>query len=196
MELNFVKKTGSEIKDCFDDLAQLRITVFRDFPYLYEGTVAYEKSYLETYANSERSILFAVYDSNRMVGATTAIPLSDETTEVQLPFIRQNFDIHQLFYFGESILLKPYRGSGLGHRFMDERENHAKSFGQYTHTTFCSVVRPEDHPLKPHDYRPNDVFWNKRQYTQQPQLTTQFEWPDVGEQISTPKTMIYWMKPL
>ncbi len=196
MELKFVKKTGADIRDCFDDLAHLRITVFRDFPYLYEGTVDYEKSYLETYANSERAILYAVFDNNKMIGATTAIPLADETAEVQAPFIEQNFDIQRIFYFGESILLKPYRGLGLGHRFMDERENHAKSFGQYTHTTFCSVVRSEHHPLKPNDYRPNDVFWNKRQYVQQPQLTTRFDWPDTGEIASTPKTMIYWMKSL
>lgn len=196
MELYFIKKTGAEIRDCFDDLAQLRIAVFRDFPYLYEGTVDYEKSYLETYAQSERAVLFAVYDGAKMVGATTAIPLSDETEDVQAPFVQHNFDIHQLFYFGESILLKPYRGLRLGHRFMDERENHAKSFGQYTHTTFCSVVRPEEHPLRPEDYRPNDAFWNKRQYVQQPELTTLFDWPDIGETISTPKTMIYWMKPL
>lgn len=196
MELKFVKKIGSEIRDCFEDLAHLRITVFRDFPYLYEGTVDYEKSYLETYANSDRAILFAVYDNDKMIGATTAIPLTDETDEVQAPFIEQNFDIERLFYFGESILLKPYRSLGLGHRFMDERENHAKSFEQYTHTTFCSVVRNEDHPLRPNDYRSNDVFWSKRQYVQQPQLTTNFDWPDIGEIASTPKTMIYWMKPL
>jgi hypothetical protein len=31
------------------DLAQLRITVFREFPYLYDGDLAYEQNYLRTY---------------------------------------------------------------------------------------------------------------------------------------------------
>ena len=29
-------------------------------------------------------------------------------------------------------------------------------------TAFCSVVRPEDHPFRPSDYRSNNDFWKKR----------------------------------
>jgi len=53
--LHFVHKTGQGFGDVFDDLARLRIAVFQDFPYLYEGTVDYEKTYLQTYANAERA---------------------------------------------------------------------------------------------------------------------------------------------
>ncbi len=35
-QLTFVTLTGTAIATVFDDLAQLRITVFRDYPYLYE----------------------------------------------------------------------------------------------------------------------------------------------------------------
>jgi hypothetical protein len=193
MELQFVKKTGSDIATLFDGLATLRISVFRDFPYLYEGSVDYEKEYLKVYSHSPEAMLFAVMDGNKMVGATTAIPLKDESQEVQMPFIQAGMDISSIFYFGESLLLHAYRGQGLGHRFFDVREAHAQQLG-YTITTFCAVDRPADHPLKPEDYRPNDVFWQKRGYLQQPQLQTSFEWPDIGESISTHKPMIYWLK--
>jgi len=196
MNLSYIKKTGHNIVELFEDLAQLRIQVFRDFPYLYEGTLEYEKEYLETYSRSDKAMVFTVYDGLKMVGATTAIPLADETLDVQAPFIAAGIDLHKIFYFGESILLKPYRGLGLGHRFMDERELHAKTSGAYTHTSFCAVVRPDDHPARPYDYRANDAFWIKRGYVQQPQLQTTFEWPDIGETTSTHKPMIYWMKPI
>lgn len=194
--LTFLTKTGSSIGEVFDDLARLRIAVFRDYPYLYEGTVEYEKGYLETYLRSERSFLFAVYDGNQMVGATTCIPLEDETDEVRLPFEQAGFDISKIFYFGESILLPAYRGVGLGHRFFDEREAHARSFGQFSTSCFCSVDRGDDHPQKPAGYRPNDAFWLKRGYMKEPALQSTMEWPDLGESVSTPKTMIFWTKSL
>lgn len=180
----------------FDDLARLRIAVFRDFPYLYDGSVAYERAYLRTYAESERSFLFAVYDGDRMVGATTCIPLTDETDDVQKPFLAAGYDLSMVVYFGESILLPTYRGRGLGHRFFDEREAHTAQFGEYQLTCFCAVARPADHPLRPADYQPLDAFWTKRGYTKEPRLQSQFDWTDIGERASTPKPMVYWLRSL
>ncbi|CAH0994439.1 hypothetical protein EMA8858_00549 [Emticicia aquatica] len=193
-QLTFIKKTGQEIASVFDDLAQLRIEVFKAFPYLYEGSVAYEKDYLKVYAASKNAFLFAVYDDKKMVGATTCIPLIDETDEVKKPFLKANIDINTVFYFGESILLSKYRGLGLGHRFFDERENYAHGFKQCKMTCFCSVVRPENHPMRPENYQPLDEFWIKRGYQKNAQLKSQFEWLDIGESIATEKDMIYWTK--
>jgi GNAT superfamily N-acetyltransferase len=194
-QLTFIRKTGAEFISIFDDLAALRIAVFRDFPYLYEGNITYEKEYLQTYANSERSFLFAVYDGSKMVGATTCIPLTDETAEVQAPFLQAGIPLDSVFYFGESILLPSYRGLGLGHRFFDEREAHARHFGTYFMTCFCAVERPIDHPLRTSDYQPLDVFWTKRGYSKRADLQSNFEWLDIGQERSTLKKMIYWTKP-
>lgn len=194
MSLRFIKKIGAEIRDYFEDLAQLRTTVFKEFPYLYEGSLEYELEYLETYAKSEKAFLFAVYDGKKMVGATTAIPLSDETEELKNSITTTSLEIDKIFYFGESVLLKEYRGLGLGHRFMDEREAHAKSFPEYTHTAFCSVIRPENHPLRPENYRPNDSFWSKRSYKKQDNWVTEMEWKDIDSSISTFKPMVFWLK--
>lgn len=193
-ELYFIQGKGPAAAPLFEALAALRIAVFRDFPYLYEGTLAYEKEYLQTYAHSERALLFAVYHQGRMVGATTCIPLTDETPEVQKPFIDAGYKLTDVFYFGESILLPEYRGLGLGHRFFDVREAHAASFGTYKHTCFCAVVRPGDHPARPASYRPLDAFWIARGYLKMPELQSEFSWPDIGATVSTPKPMVYWMR--
>lgn len=194
--LSFIQKKGAEITTVFEDLANLRITVFRDFPYLYEGSVDYEMEYLKIYAQAEKALLFAVYDGSKMVGATTCIPLINEAPEVRLPFEKAGLAIDSIFYFGESILLKEYRGLGLGHRFFDEREAHARSFGTFKTTCFCAVDRGENHPLQPENYRPNDAFWLKRGYQKDFSLQSTFEWPDINESVSTPKTMIYWKRDL
>lgn len=189
-----VRLKGAEIASVFDELAALRITVFRDYPYLYEGTLPYEKEYLRIYSESERSFLAALYHEGTLVGATTCLPLAEETEELKKPFLANGFDPTRIFYFGESILLKEHRGRGFGHLFFDEREMHAKSFGTYTHTCFCSVDRGTSHPLRPADYRSNDAFWIKRGYQKVPALQTAMAWPDMGETHSTSKPMIFWIR--
>ncbi len=195
-QLSYITKTGAAIASIFDDLAQLRIAVFKAFPYLYEGSIDYEKEYLKVYAESENAFLFAVYDGTKMVGATTCIPLINETYEVQEPFLNAGIELESVFYFGESILLPDYRGLGLGHRFFDEREAHARSFDACKITCFCSVIRPENHPLRPLDYQPLDKFWTKRGYNKDTSLKSTFEWLDIGEIQPTQKEMVYWTKQL
>jgi GNAT superfamily N-acetyltransferase len=192
--LTYIKRIGVDTSSLFEELAALRIEVFRDFPYLYEGSLEYEKEYLNTYSQSADSMIFTVYDGGKMVGATTCIPLMDESEEVIEPFIKSGYKLDEIFYFGESILLKPYRGLGLGHRFFDEREKHASSFGNYKFTSFCAVQRPDDHPMKPDGYRPNDKFWLHRGYSPVNELISEFEWLDMGEEKPTKKPMMYWMR--
>jgi len=194
--LTYIKRIGADTSSLLDNLAALRIEVFRDFPYLYEGSTEYEKEYLKTYSLSTDSMIFTVFDGDKMVGATTCIPLMDESEEVIEPFIKSGYKVEEIFYFGESILLKPYRGMGLGHRFFDEREKHAASFGQYKFTCFCAVQRPDDHILKPDNDRPNDKFWLHRDYLPMKDLISEFEWQDIGEKNPTKKPMMYWMKEL
>ncbi len=194
--LSFICRKGSEIATVFNDLAGLRIAVFRDYPYLYEGSVDYEKEYLSTYSQSERSFLFAVYSGRKMVGATTCIPLPDEEPAIRQPFEEAGLAVNRIFYFGESILLPEFRGIGLGHRFFDEREAHARSFGTYEQACFLSVDREATHPAKPGNYRPNDAFWKKRGYRKVPAIRASLEWTDVGRKEASPKTLLCWMREL
>lgn len=186
---------GSEIENIISDLARLRIKVFYDFPYLYEGDFEYEKNYLKIYPASNESAIVAVYDGNLMVGAASCIPLKDEADYVQAPFQNANYDLSKIYYFGESVLLKEYRGRGLGNIFFDEREKAALKFRYYI-TAFCGVKRPDDHPLKPDNFRPLDEFWKKRGYQKQENLVSSFSWLDIGDKEETKKPMIYWMRNL
>ncbi|GAA4463283.1 GNAT family N-acetyltransferase [Nibrella saemangeumensis] len=194
--LSFMTRVGAEIGHVLDDLAALRIRVFRDFPYLYEGSPDYEKEYLKTYIQSERSFMFAICHGRQMVGATTGLPLVDEMPEIRQPFEQAGYDLSTIFYFGESLLLHEYRGQGIGHRFFDEREAFARTFQTYTLACFCSVDRPENHPARPVNYRPNDGFWLKRGYRKEPALQATLTWPDIGEDTSSPKLMTFWVKEL
>ena len=187
--------TRAEVEAAFDDLARLRIAVFRDFPYLYEGDVDYERRYLATYMASPGAVVIGAFDGERLVGAATASPLGDLFHEFAAPFEARGLDPAEFFYFGESVLEKAYRGRGVGVRFFQERERAARESG-FTACVFSAVVRPLDHPGRPASYQPLESFWKKRGYDRIEGLTTLFSWRDVGESEETAKPMEFWSKRL
>ena len=188
--------TGSEFEAALSSLADLRIRIFREWPYLYDGDLEYEERYLARFIEAERAILAVATDGERILGAATAAPLSGEAEEFRKPFEDAGLETGSYFYFAESLLLPEYRGHGIGHRFFDIREEHARSFGQYTHACFCTVVRPHDHPARPHEYRPLDAFWIKRGFRRAAGLVTTYAWTDVGQDRETGKPMQFWTKRL
>lgn len=188
--------TGSQIGPYLEAVAELRIAVFRDWPYLYAGDRDYEKQYLATYSRSPESLFVLAFDGERVIGASTGIPLTDETAAFQKPFRDRGIALGDVFYFGESVLRREYRGHGLGHRFFDEREAYARRLGRFKLTAFCSVERAAADPRRPADYRGNDVFWNKRGYLRQDDMFCEIEWREVGAQQPNLHRLRFWLRPL
>lgn len=186
---------GAAIRPRFEPLAEVRIRVFRDYPYLYQGHRDYEAHYLETYFASARSFVTLVWDGEQCVGATTAIPLVDADADARRPFEAAAAPIERIDYFGESVLLPPYRGRGLGVKFFELREAHARRHGLDI-CAFCAVERPDEHPARPADYVANDRFWTHRGYARDGRIQTSFAWPDIGESVSTDKPMTFWLREL
>ena len=178
------------------DLAGLRIAVFREFPYLYEGSQDYEERYLRTYAEAEGSVIVGAFDGERVVGAATALPLRHEPPELTRPFEERGHDVEEVFYFGESVLLGDYRGHGIGVAFFREREAAALAHPGIRWASFCAVIRPEDHPRRPPGYVPLDAFWRKRGYEKAPGMIGHITWRDLDEEAESPKPMQFWIKRL
>ncbi|WPU64146.1 GNAT family N-acetyltransferase [Peredibacter starrii] len=194
--LNYLRLSGEEARAFVNELAALRLKVFWDFPYLYEGTLEYEKNYLETYFKARHSFIFLVQDGDMIVGATTGIWAQEEEESFRKPFMDAGFDPSKVFYFGESVLLNEYRGKGIGKKFFQEREAYARSLPFIERLSFCAVERPVDHALRPKDYEPLDTFWHSQGFKKVPGLVTRYEWQDRNESSPTTKNMQFWMKDL
>lgn len=192
--LRVERMSGSALRQYIPELARLRIEVFRDFPYLYAGDLDYEKKYLQTHVDCPDSVIVIAFDGDKVIGASTAMPMKYETDELKRPFIEHGYDLNDIFYCSESVLDKDYRGHGIGVRFFEEREAHARGLGGFRYLTFCCVERPAGHPRRPKDYVPLDRFWNKRGYFKHPELKTAYSWKDLDDAQETPKPMTFWLK--
>jgi GNAT superfamily N-acetyltransferase len=175
------------------EIARLRVEVFREFPYLYDGDTAYEQKYLRIYAETPGAAVIVARDGERVVGVSTCLPLAAEHPPVQQPFLDAGLDVSRIFYFGESVLEKAYRGQGIGVAFFQAREAQAAG---YATTAFCAVIRPPDHPLRPKDYVPLDEFWRRRGYRPRPELVCTMSWRDITETQESPKRLQFWTKDL
>lgn len=196
MSVQILTVSGSNILPYIKDLARLRMEIFRDYPYLYEGSLEYEEKYLLNYQKSDHTVIVLVKIDDRVVGASSALPLIMESEEIQQVFIDKGISPQSVFYFGESLLLKSYRGRGYGHIFFEEREKFAKKNGTYSYTAFFAVHRPDDHPMRPENYKPLDEFWIKRGYKKRSDMMTWFSWKDIGHEAESKKPMIFWLKKL
>lgn len=187
--------TGAEIGAAMEDLAALRIAVFAEWPYLYDGDADYEADYLREFLAAPDAVLVAALDGARIVGAATASPMMAQKQEFRAPFEERGIDTAALFYFGESVLLPEYRGRGLGHEFFNRREAQARRCGAGA-ACFAAVIRPADHPARPAGYRPLDAFWRARGYAPVPGLVTHLAWKEHGQAQESAKPLQYWHRDL
>ena len=195
MSLDVRVLEGAALEAALDGVARLRIEVFREFPYLYDGDLDYERGYLATYRDNPDAVLVGAFDAGALVGAATGSTLASHDAAFRAPLEAAGYDAGEVFYCAESVLRKPWRGRGLGHAFFDAREGWARARGLKA-SAFCAVVRPEDHPARPGDYRPLDGFWRARGYRPVPGAEAVFRWREVGASEETAHRLAFWTRRL
>jgi GNAT superfamily N-acetyltransferase len=192
MKIEVRSFTGREVSVRLPEAARLRLSVFREFPYLYRGTEEAELRYLADLAASPRAVLVVAEVQGKVVGVSTGLPLVDADPAFQAPFGERD----TWFYFAESVVEATWRGRGIGRRFMEAREEHARGLG-FGRACFCAVERPADHPLKPPAYRGNEGFWKRCGYERQPAMRARYAWRQVdGGEAEIENELVFWTRDL
>ena len=185
--------SGEAIKPYSALLGQMRLKLFKEFPYLYDGnrndaTRAQEKEYDTTYEKSPNARLIVAKDGEKIVGFMTLIPLSEEMREIQQPFLDAGIDVQKYIYVGEVLILPEYRGQGILRRFFEEHNAYART-QKFSHSVFMAVDRPHNHPLRPSDYRELEPIWEHFGYKKMnDSMKVKFPWMQVDgekEQMNT-----------
>ncbi|WP_043363649.1 GNAT family N-acetyltransferase [Belnapia sp. F-4-1] len=184
---------GSAARAALPALTRLRITVFAEWPYLYDGDAGQEEAYLATLVGGRDAAVVIAWDGAEPVGMATCQPMRDSYATVREAFCRRGLDPARFCYFGESVLLPAFRGQGIGVGFFHAREAHARRVGLGA-TAFCSVVRNANDPRQPRDHVPLDGFWRRRGYAPRPDLSCIFHWREHGDAAETPHALGFWVK--
>lgn len=215
VDLSYRVLRGREVEAVLEDVARLRVTVFREWPYLYDGDMAYERRYLADYA-AEGAVIVVAQTGERVVGAATAMPILQHADQFGSAFVGSGIDLSEVFYCAESVLLSEYRGRGAGRVFFEHREDEARRQG-FIYAAFCAVRRevinprvedvnpkstvdnPQDaanFPQPPEGYTPLDRFWKRLGYRPLDGVLARFSWRDIGAEQETEKELQFWLKKL
>ena len=188
--------TGAAIAPWLPGLADLRISVFREWPYLYAGHATYEEAYLRVYLESPDSVVAVAWDGDRLVGATSGMPLADEAEAFRAPVAAAGLEVDRVFYLAESVVLPAYRGRGLGAAFFDAREAHARRLGRFEWTAFCAVERDPSDPRRPPGHRGNEGLWARRGYQRRDDLRCRLGWPEAEGGPDVDHALVFRLRPL
>ncbi|HIJ97353.1 MAG TPA: GNAT family N-acetyltransferase [Desulfuromonadales bacterium] len=185
--------TGSAIADALDVLATLRLDIFREYPYLYEGRREDELDYLGTYATTPDACVMLAYDGSAVIGAATGMPLMQEDAQMCDAFAGTALPLDKVYYIGELLFRPAYRNSGLGRKLLVLLESYIRSLGSYHTLTCATVERPDGHPLRPHDHIPITRFLAHTGFVRFSGVTTHFAWQET-DGVKRDHPMQFWIK--
>ena len=158
--------TKEEVKPLLPFVATLRINIFREYPYLYDGNLKEEMDDLEQCAQVPHNALAIAYHKETPIGFLYGIPLIEFKSHFENPvvdlFKDKNLAPETCYYFADVIILPEHRGNGLTKKLFDTLEIYAQEQG-YCSASFITESH-DIHPLKPVDYKPLEPLWKYLQY--------------------------------
>lgn len=189
---------GQAISNWIEQAAKLRLSEFKEFPYLYVGNMDAERKYLTCYSQDSHSIFAIAFCNNEIAGITTGIPLINNagvTTNMPEIFKKNGFNPQDYYYCGEFIVLPKYRGQGIAKQLFTAQSDYIKKCG-YKSLFLMTVDREPNHPLKPKDYVSTDPLWEKLGFVKT-HMKLQQSWPTMmpnGEVTNINNSLSFWIK--
>ena len=187
--------TSSNIESCLEPLAALRLEIFREYPYLYEGLREDELCYLKSYVAAPDACVILSQESGTIEGAVTGMPLIHEDAQMLSAFTENSLDVEGFYYVGELLLYQAFRNRGLGSKLLGQMEAHIRSLGKYCKLTCATLERPDDNPARPLESTPITRFLAHSCFVMLPGVTTQFPWRET-DGVKREHLMQFWVKEL
>jgi GNAT superfamily N-acetyltransferase len=195
---NITYKTlkGNDITPYASDINTICAKVYREYPYLYEAEMDDYTYYLGLYGKSANSIIVFAFDGTKVIGMATGIPLTEYRSHYVQPFAQNKYDINKIFYVGELVLFKEYRGQGIGKQLYMTLEDSAKHTNKYNLIAFSQIDESFVKQPQPDDYKQIDGFWTKLGFVKHPELSYDASWKVIGDIDYSKHPMYFWTKQL
>ena len=168
---------GNDFAPYLKRLSQMRMTHYRGYPYLYEGSDDYEHEYIADFPNNQHSIMVGAFESGELEGFVLGTPLEGDS-----PILASISDkVHRratTYYIADIILNSGLRAQRISETLMNTIEREIISLG-YKQICFLTVFRPENHPTRPPGYVESRALWERFGYVKQPAKLT-YDWASLN----------------
>lgn len=174
-------------------VSEMRMRLFRDFPYLYDAKLDDEREYMHTYSQAGSAALVVTRAEGQLIGLCTTIAISEEIDEFKTKFEALGYAPTKVLYLGEMLLEPAWQGRGLGGQMLERIEAEAAAKG-YQWVTAAMVQREENDPRQPDNYRTPRTLLERCGYHAEPRLDSQLTWLEIGQSAPTEHLMRFWVK--
>ncbi|MDX8430405.1 MAG: GNAT family N-acetyltransferase [Candidatus Algichlamydia australiensis] len=178
--IEIISLQGKEILPYLRELARLRMVVFKEWPYLYDGSYDGEEKYLQIYAETQNALFILAIEGGTVIGAVTGIPVSESMEEVQEVFLKKNLPMNKVYYLGEIMLLKEFRNKGTGKKMYLAFEKFLKELKKFEKVVLCEIFRDKSDKRMPTEYKSLTTFWESLGYKRLPNLEASFSYKEMG----------------
>jgi GNAT superfamily N-acetyltransferase len=191
--------TGDVIREMLPFVATQRIGMYHTYPYLYEGSLAFELSDLDEFSRLPQSAIAVAYFDGEPVGFIVGAPLAGYDQHFMgsiEAFENDGKDPKDYYYFADVLILPAHQGKSLATQLFKAFEAYCKNIG-FSYACFVSEYYAE-HPLKPSDYREVDLIWQHYGY-QKSNIKIYVSWntiQPVGPARQQLHELPYWIKKL
>ncbi len=182
---------GQETTRYISDLATLRISYFREYPYFYQVNPSAEKEYLETYSISPNTLF--VVAGEESIGILTGCPLTESAEHYQRPFIDNNRDLDKVFCLGEFVFQNGYENEIIQKKMYKQLEEQIQKEQIYNQILVYELVQLENE-FAPPGYVSIEEFWNKMGFIKQDDLTFSIPWEDSRTNRVVDHSLVAWLK--
>lgn len=187
---------GEQIRPYIRELARLCLDVYREWPYLYEGSEAECIEYVEErYVKKPDSVVCIALEGKTLIGAVMGLPLCHAPQHYLACYNEK--DQEGVFYWGELAVYPKYRNLKIAKEMYTTMGKAVIASGKYKAMAFCEVIRSAEfkYPM-PGNYVGHGTLWNALGFEKKENLTCQGKWKLVGEQEESSQLMVYWWKQL
>jgi hypothetical protein len=187
--------SGHEVIPYLDRLGELRIAVFSEYPYLYDGSIEAEKNYLKMYAQSKSSLVVLSKIDKKIIGFIAGLPFTESLdNDYKDSFLTEVPIEKTVFYLGEILIQIPYRRNKIGNQLFQLFEHQLKLKG-YKKILGCTVIREANSDKQEEGFSIEQLIISKGA-AKCADLIQRIGWKEVGKDESTEHFMQYWEKEL
>jgi hypothetical protein len=191
---------GADCASHMRTLTALRLSTFKEFPYLYIGDESYENIYSSGFPSNPDTLFAIAYVDDEFAGILTGTPLEaimENEPEAVYTWNNANADISKYFYYGEVIVVQKFRKSDIATLLARALEKEIPNLG-YQNVCFITVDREENHPLRPENYQSIEKFLPRKGYSET-NMKSYYAWPTLQEDGTVEvvlNTVSWWIKSL
>lgn len=180
LEIKFLDEEDAE--EFLDDFAYLINDEFQNFPYLMAPQEKFNGAVLSRFLKPKTSRIMVGFIKDKPISYSISCGVADEGGFVMEKFQDKKLPLKQYYYVGYMVTNSEYRGKGYFRKLVKEHIRYARS-KKYKYAVFLSVQREDDHPERPKDYLPHEVFWKKIKAVKMKDMEIELPWErsDTGE---------------